>query len=418
VTIVNAGIITGGAGSEPGSGVSISGSGTVTNQSGGTISGAGYGIKISTGGATILNAGQIGGTNEAVELAPGYTNRLILDPGAIFNGTVNGGNTVGAEYVTTIELASAAASGTITGLGTQFLNFGSIAFDSGAKWFISGDTSGLNGTISGFASGDTIEITGITATGSNFSDGVLTLSEASGSADLDLSGSFTTSEFVVTPVSGGDDVTLSCFRAGTRIRTTRGEVPVEHLRIRDHVEALLSGAPEPIMWIGHRNVDCTRHPDPKQVWPLRVAIGAFGPGLPHREVFLSPDHAVFMNGVLIPIKYLINGATIAQVPVDHVTYYHIELDNHDVLLAEGLPAESYLDTGDRSDFANGGGSVQLFPNFPIRMWEAKGCAPLVVTGPELDAVRRHVNARVTTPGGPIVVSGHTGTLLLHNASSR
>ncbi len=75
-----------------------------------------------------------------------------------------------------------------------------------------------------------------------------------------------------------------------------------------------------------------------------------------------------------------------------MTYYHVELPAHGVLLAEGLPAESYLDTGDRTNFANGGGPIALHPDFASRVWEAEGCAPLVVTGPVLDATRRWVNA--------------------------
>ena len=75
----------------------------------------------------------------------------------------------------------------------------------------------------------------------------------------------------------------------------------------------------PIIWIGRREVDCTRHPKPRKVWPVRVAAGAFGPGRPHTDLFLSPDHAVYVNEVLIPIRHLINGSTIAQVPVDRVT---------------------------------------------------------------------------------------------------
>ena len=51
----------------------------------------------------------------------------------------------------------------------------------------------------------------------------------------------------------------------------------------------------------------------------------------------SPDHAVFIDGVLIPVRYLINGRTIVQEPADEVTYYHVELPRHDVIFAEGLP---------------------------------------------------------------------------------
>jgi hypothetical protein len=128
---------------------------------------------------------------------------------------------------------------------------------------------------------------------------------------------------------------------------------------------------------------------------VRVAAGAFGPGRPHTELFLSPDHAVFVNEVLIPIRYLINGTTIAQIPVDCVTYYHIELPSHAVVLAQGLPAESFLDMKDRSNCANGPDPIRLYPDLPARMWEAFGCARLVVTGPELEAARALVASFAT-----------------------
>ena len=114
---------------------------------------------------------------------------------------------------------------------------------------------------------------------------------------------------------------------------------------------------------------------------------AFGPGRPHSELWLSPDHAVFVGDVLIPVRCLINGSTIVQVPVDRVVYHHVELEQHDVLLAEGLPAESFLDMRDGSNYANRPGPVRLYPDYSARMWEAYGCARLVVAGPELEAAR-------------------------------
>ena len=150
---------------------------------------------------------------------------------------------------------------------------------------------------------------------------------------------------------------------------------------------MLGGTLTPITWIGRREVDCARHPQPRKVWPVRVAAGAFGPGRPHSDLFLSPDHAVYVNDVLIPIRHLINASTIAQMPMDRVTYYHLELPQHDVLLAEGLPAESFLDLRDGSNYANRPGPTRLYPDFSARMWEAFGCAPLIVTGPELAAAR-------------------------------
>jgi len=110
-------------------------------------------------------------------------------------------------------------------------------------------------------------------------------------------------------------------------------------------------------------------------------------GRPHTDLFLSPDHAVYVNEVLIPIRHLTNGSTIAQVSVSQATYHHIELPQHDVLLAQGLPAESFLHIKDGSNYANRPGPIRLYPDFSARMWEAFGCARLIVTGPELAAAR-------------------------------
>jgi hypothetical protein len=326
---------------------------------------------------------------------------LVLEPGYGFSGVV----TATATANNTLELASAGSMGAVSGLGTEFINFGSIEFDANAHWFVSGSTSGLAGTITGFSSGDTIEVTGITATGSNYSGGILTLLESGGSATLHLPGSFTTGEFIVTNVAGGTDVSLvaPCFVAGTRIRTERGEVPVEELREGDNVLTYASDgkfAAHPVIWIGHRKLDCRRHPKPQNVWPVCISKGAFGPASPRRPLLLSPDHAVFMDGVLIPVKHLINGTSVAQIVVDTITYYHVELPRHHVLLAEDLPVESYLDAGNRAEFANGGGAVALHPDFGVQVWEAKGCAPLVVSGPQLEAARRRLNGSSSAEIGP------------------
>ena len=127
---------------------------------------------------------------------------------------------------------------------------------------------------------------------------------------------------------------------------------------------------------------------------MRVSAGAFGLGLPHADLFLSPDHAVYVGSVLIPVKRLINGLTIVQVPMERVTYCHLELAEHNVLLAEGLPAESFLDMRDGSKYANRPAPVRVIPDYVARMWDAFGCARLIVTGPELDAARTLVDSRV------------------------
>ena len=185
---------------------------------------------------------------------------------------------------------------------------------------------------------------------------------------------------------------VACFREGTRILTTRGNVAVEDLAPGDAV-LTRDGTTRAVDWIGHRSIDCRRHPAPHQVWPVRIARDAFATGVPARHLYLSPDHAVLADGALVPAKYLVNGETIAQVPIDTVRYFHVALDRHAVLLAEGLPVESYLDIG-QSLFGDAG-AVQLYPDLAARAWEAEGCAPLVVAGPRLAAIRHRLAARAS-----------------------
>ena len=208
----------------------------------------------------------------------------------------------------------------------------------------------------------------------------------------------------VNTISAGDlmamtalGYSLACYCQGTRIRTARGEIAVEHLMLGERVSSALGGTAE-VMWLGHRRVDCSRHPRPRDVWPVRVAAGAFDINLPVRDLWLSPDHAVYVDDILIPVRYLINDRTIAQVSMDEVMYWHVELPCHDVLLAEGLPAESYLDTGNRTAFANAADAVMMTADFALKVWEAEACARLVCDGPALAAVRLKLLERAEALG--------------------
>jgi autotransporter passenger strand-loop-strand repeat protein len=259
------------------------------------------------------------------------------------------------------------------------------------------------GIVSGttVSSGGAIDLPDLAYSGMQpvLSGDTLTVTEGGASYTQVLSGNYDGLNFVATDDLGSGTLltlepALSCFAAGTRILTETGEVAVEALRTGDQV-ILRDGTAAPVIWIGHRTVDCQRHPEPEAVWPVRVARHAFGPDLPRRDLYLSTDHAVFVQDVLIPIRHLINGTTIAPTEMPRVTWFHVELPRHEVLFAEGLPAESYLDTGDRANFANGGGNARLFADFSARMWEAAACAPLIVTGPKLAAVRRMIAERAT-----------------------
>jgi hypothetical protein len=120
-----------------------------------------------------------------------------------------------------------------------------------------------------------------------------------------------------------------CFAPGTLVRTPRGDVPVESLQIGDLV-LTASGALRPVKWMGHRDFDL-RHRS-RQFFPIRVAQDAFGPSRPSQDLFLSSGHSVCVDlcgEVFIPVGNLINGATVAQIEMDEVTYWHVELDSHE-----------------------------------------------------------------------------------------
>ena len=194
-----------------------------------------------------------------------------------------------------------------------------------------------------------------------------------------------------------------CFASGTRIRTARGDIPVEALKVGD-IAVTASGAYRPITWLGHREVECAALDAPHESWPVRVRAGAFGVGpcggnLPERDLRLSPGHPVLVgsgaNEHLVPIMCLINGTTIDRVEVPSITYWHVELDAHDILLAEGLPAESFLDYGTRPWFGPDAEAHALAnPDHVVPGLGAR-CRPVAIDGQVVEAERRRLDAVFT-----------------------
>src|SRR5262249_34963155 len=145
---------------------------------------------------------------------------------------------------------------------------------------------------------------------------------------------------------------LLCFLAGTRVRTPLGEMPVEALKRGDLV-LTTQGCAMPVCWIGRQTVSTT-FADPLRVLPIRIKAGALGPHVPSRDLLLSPDHAVLVGDILIQASALVNGTSIVRetnVPTT-LSYYHIELDDHSLILAENTPAETFVDNVDRLAFDN------------------------------------------------------------------
>jgi hypothetical protein len=346
-----------------------------------------------TNDGTINNDGylQIGAFSTSTTSYFSFVNNGIVQGGtdALF-GPVSGGGTITVGVVQAYGDVAASQTLDFGGAGKAELDL--FENDPGMG---SGTFSGL---LTHMGPGNKVVLENVSSVSitSNMA-GVVKLNTSAGSMTLttDYPGAV---PFKIVNESPNTALVIACFAAGTRIATPDGEVAVETLRVGDRVLALRMEEFAPIIWTGHRRVDCRLHPRPREVWPVRVRAGAFGVGMPHRDLWLSPDHAVFIDGVLIPVRYLINDATILRAPLDSITYWHVELARHEVILADGMPCESYLDTGNRAAFENGGTQVHLHADFTRKVSARPGCAPLVLEGAGLEAARSHLRERAATLG--------------------
>jgi hypothetical protein len=134
----------------------------------------------------------------------------------------------------------------------------------------------------------------------------------------------------------------SCFLTGTRIKTPEGETNIEELRIGDNV-LTASGEAKPIKFIGRRKASRERT-GPWKDDPVKISRFAIDGKAPHSDLYISPEHAIYIDGILIPARNLVNGVTIvadAKPEALSLTLFHIELDTHEAILAEGLAVESF-----------------------------------------------------------------------------
>ncbi len=184
---------------------------------------------------------------------------------------------------------------------------------------------------------------------------------------------------------------VACYCPGTLIRAEVGDVPVEDLAIGDRVMTA-SGALRPIKWIGKRSYSGRSVRGRKDILPVCIKAGALEDNVPKRDLWISPNHAMFLDGMLIEAKDLINGVSVLRAAsVESVEYFHIELDNHDVIIAEGALAESFIDDDSRDLFHNADEHRRLYPDTAKEA--AQYCAPRLQEGYEVEAVRRRIAMR-------------------------
>src|SRR6516162_3931689 len=188
-------------------------------------------------------------------------------------------------------------------------------------------------------------------------------------------------------------VGCSCFLSGTRIKTPEGEINIEELRIGDHV-LTASGEAKPIKFIGRRWL-LRERPGPwkKGEGPVKISRFAIDGKAPHSDLYISPEHAIYIDDILIPARNLVNGVTIvadAKPEALSLTYFHIELDTHEAILAEGLAVESFRRNGPDA-FDNADEYVSLYgsPGEPLTPF-----APIVLLTSRQEAAS-HIRSALT-----------------------
>ncbi|PGH52786.1 hypothetical protein CRT60_22850 [Azospirillum palustre] len=187
--------------------------------------------------------------------------------------------------------------------------------------------------------------------------------------------------------------TPTCILRGTYVRSMFGDVPVESLKIGDMIKSSVTGEFRSIRWIGRRllagsSLD-TEHLR-KVHLPVRIARDAIAQNMPSRDLYISPSHALLIGEYGVSARLLINGSSIRQVDaMEEIEYFHIELDSHDGMYAEGLPVETYLEADNRQAYDNAAEYEALYPGDDPRIQDP--CVKIDIPLAALEQIRKNVN---------------------------
>jgi hypothetical protein len=295
---------------------------------------------------TTANGGQFGyGTIYEIPMTPdGYGSLVTL---ASFNGTDGV-----APQASLIVDSSGNLFGTTTNGGDTF-DAANFQNGYGVVFELAADGS----TPSGYSDTPTVLGSFNVSASNDFPNGAnpyssLVADSAGNVLGTTAYGGDSASNGVVFEVTNSGFQTVPCFCAGTKIATATGEIAVEALRIGDLVRTAQGGF-SPVRWIGRKAVS-RLFGDPLRVLPVRIKAGALGENVPRRDLLLSPDHALFVDGLLVHAAALVNGVSIQREMrmTELFVYYHVELADHALILAEGAPAETFIDNVERMSFDN------------------------------------------------------------------
>jgi hypothetical protein len=175
---------------------------------------------------------------------------------------------------------------------------------------------------------------------------------------------------------GNEDGSRKCFLKGTTIRTADGDRKIEDLAVGDLLPTVFGGI-RPIQWIGYYPYKKSDQAKPwvKDVLPVRVARSALGLDVPHADLCVTKAHALLLDGVLVPVGDLINGTTITlydACELDELEFFHIKLEHHNVIYAEGAPCETVMNVDENA--VNFAGYLR---HYGPRTTQEAPCAPLL-----------------------------------------
>ncbi|WP_083235791.1 Hint domain-containing protein [Halomonas caseinilytica] len=299
---------------------------------------------------------------------------LTLDQG-VLNASALTGNTFNIEDSSSMTLDGSDISA-LNGLNSFDVNFdnsgqGSFTYQEPSVGLLDSPTF----NVSGMAAGDQLNLPGNDWQEEGYDPETQTLTLSDGDGGLGGVGqTHTTANIQMTPeqyqeyqndpdsfFSSDGTFTMQCFAAGTMIATPDGEVAVETLSIGDQV-LTADGQTVPVKWIGHQSPG--KRVSGLNKLPVRISEGALGSGLPNRDLVVTEDHGMVIDGLVINAGALVNQDTIDYVPRHElpkdVTYYHIETEGHEVILANGAEAETYVDYLTRQSFDNYAEYVELY----------------------------------------------------------
>jgi hypothetical protein len=274
----------------------------------------------------------------------------------------------------------------------EFLSSGQVPFDirvnGGSKLIYDSTGTSIDQSssliqLTVVSPGSEIQVIG--ANSYSFVDGKLTFKNSEG----EIVGNFNAPWIDGNMTLEGDTLTFACYLKGTHIATPDGEVQVEYLKAGDKI-LTASGGVATVKWLGYRTLYKSRiaDKDAKRALPILFKKGCIADNVPHRDLFMSPGHHVSFDGNLVAAMNLVNGKSIVQqFEMKSFQYFHIELEQFDILLAEGVPAESYVDTGNRNMFQNAH-EVAMNPDFgPAKGRPNIPGITVVRKGPLLEAIR-------------------------------